>query len=348
MEAMLTIRPYFCCSIAGTIALQQMKGPSRLMRSTLRHSSRSVSHTVLLTPAMPALLTRMSILPNAFSVSSRVFSTAALSVTSTWKADTALPMACAVLSASALSWSQIATFAPEATKRSVIALPNPCAPPVTTAVRPLRSILFMLQTLVVWMSEHVAAVDDEVDAGGERAFVAGEIHRYGRDFVSGAQPAHLLAGDELFASVGARRGSTLQHRGRFHRAGADAVAADALGDEVGSDRAREQRDRGLGCAVDVAVGRRPQRRAGRDVDDAAASACQHRRQERSDGPVHGLDVEVERKIPVLLRTVQDGAVVHEARCVEQDIDLANALGEGVDVSRAAHVEPCRLGDAFLG
>src|SRR6478735_5753742 len=66
----------------GTIALQQMKGPSRLMRSTLRHSSKSVSHTVLLTPAMPALLTRMSILPSAFSVASQVFSTAPRSDTS--------------------------------------------------------------------------------------------------------------------------------------------------------------------------------------------------------------------------------------------------------------------------
>src|SRR5258706_303128 len=59
--------------MSGTIALQQMNGPSRLMRKTLRHSSSSVSHTVLLTPAMPALLTRMSILPNALSVASRVF-----------------------------------------------------------------------------------------------------------------------------------------------------------------------------------------------------------------------------------------------------------------------------------
>src|SRR5262245_65770909 len=108
-----------------------------------------------------------------------------------------------------------------------MALPKPCAPPVTTAVRPLRSILFMLQTLVVWMSEHVAAVDDKVDAGGESAFVAGEIHRQGRDFVSGAQPAHLLASDEFFAPVRACRGSALQHRGRSHRAGADAVASDA-------------------------------------------------------------------------------------------------------------------------
>src|SRR6266550_1879767 len=41
----------------------------------------------------------------------------------------------------------MATLAPEATKRSVIARPNPCAPPVTTAQRPFRSILFMVRFL---------------------------------------------------------------------------------------------------------------------------------------------------------------------------------------------------------
>ena len=31
--------------------------------------------------------------------------------------------------------------------------------------------------------------------------------------------------------------------------------------------------------------------------------------------------------------------MHEAGGVEQDVDLADALGEGVDVSRVANVEP---------
>src|SRR5579871_3678314 len=264
MDAMLTMRPYFWASIVGTSALQQMKGPSRLMRITLRHSSRSVSHTVLLMPAMPALLTRMSILPNAFSVASRVASTCPRSLTSTLKAETALPISFAVFSARAWSKSQIATLAPDSTKRSVIARPKPCAPPVTTAVRPLRSILFLpivKKPLVGWLSEHVAAIDDEVDAGGEGGFVAGEIDGHGRDFLGSAEPAHLLPGDELLLSVRPGRGCALQHRGCFHRARADAVAADALVDEIERDGAREQRHRGLGGAVDIAVRRRPQRRA---------------------------------------------------------------------------------------
>ena len=33
---------------------------------------------------------------------------------------------------------------------------------------------------------------------------------------------------------------------------------------------------------------------------------------------------------------------------KQDVDLADALGKGVDVGRVANVEPCRLRDPFLG
>src|SRR6185312_11047572 len=146
---------------------------------------------------------------------------------STLKAEAALPISLAVFSANGRSWSQIATFAPDATKRSAIARPKPCAPPVTTAQRPFKSILFMLEAFDCGTSEHVAAIDDEIDAGGERGFVARKIDRHGRDFVCGAQPPHLLARDEhLFALRAAGRGA-VEHRGCLHGAGADAVAANA-------------------------------------------------------------------------------------------------------------------------
>ena len=51
------------------------------------------------------------------------------------------PAAC---SASAPSRSQIATAAPDSSSRSTIARPMPCAPPVTTALRPLRSIVLAM------------------------------------------------------------------------------------------------------------------------------------------------------------------------------------------------------------
>src|SRR6478736_2313056 len=123
-------------------------------------------------------------------------------------------------------------FAPASARRSAIARPNPCAPPVTTAQRPFRSILFMGEPLIAWLSEHVTAIDDEVDAGGERAFVAPQIDRHGRDLLGGAEPAHLLAGDEFLASIRACGSRALEHRRRLHGAGADAVAADALRDEI--------------------------------------------------------------------------------------------------------------------
>src|SRR5262249_37600791 len=69
-------------------------------------------------------------------------------------------------------------------------------------------------------------------------------------------------------------------------------------------------------------------------------------QECLDGPVHGFDIEVEGEVPVFFRTLHDGAVVHEARRIQEDVDPADALGKGVDLGRAADIEPCRFGDAF--
>jgi hypothetical protein len=82
-------------------------------------------------------------LPKAFSVSSRAFSTAEKSVTSTPTAMTfPLPESSfAVRSAKALSRSQIATAAPPSMKRSTTARPMPWAPPVTTPARLVKSYL---------------------------------------------------------------------------------------------------------------------------------------------------------------------------------------------------------------
>ena len=60
------------------------------------------------------------------------------------------------------------------------------------------------------------------------------------------------------------------------------------------------------------------------------------------------DVEVERKIPVLVRAFQHRAVMHEAGRVEQDVGLAGALGYRVHRRAVARIELCHLGNAFLG
>src|SRR5262245_47819195 len=92
---------------------------------------------------MPALLTRMSMRPNAASVSSRARSTSASEVTSQAIAPTRPwpDSSLTVLRASARSRSQTATPHSDASRRSTMARPMPCAPPVTTAKRPARSIV---------------------------------------------------------------------------------------------------------------------------------------------------------------------------------------------------------------
>jgi hypothetical protein len=64
-------------------------------------------------------------------------------------------------------------------------------------------------------------------------------------------------------------------------------------------------------------------RGRRHVDDgAAAPAGQHAGQERADGAVHGLGVQVEGEVPVFLAALEDGARVHDAGAIEQAIERA--------------------------
>src|SRR6202011_5165154 len=97
----------------------------------------------------------------------------------------------------------------------------------------------------------------------------------------------------------------------------------------------------VGCSLEHAGG-------GRDVHDRAVTTFQHARQKCPDRPVHRLDVEVERKIPVSIRAFEHGAVMYEACGVEQDVDLADAFCHFADGRRVAHVKLCDLGHAILG
>src|SRR5262245_11473929 len=132
--------------MCGTTARQQLNVPLRLTSSTSSQASGGYSQVRTLGPAIPALLTRMSTRSNAASVASRARSTASSTVTSTAKASIR-PRAfssTAALSESLASRSQMAIAAPESRNRCAMARPIPCAPPVTTATRPERSIWFML------------------------------------------------------------------------------------------------------------------------------------------------------------------------------------------------------------
>src|SRR5580700_6434243 len=64
--------------------------------------------------------------------------------------------------------------------------------------------------------------------------------------------------------------------------------------------------------------------------------------------MHGFDVEIERKIPVLVRAIEDRALMHIAGAIDQNIEraefAADVGGERVDIVLRAHVEL----DGFLG
>ena len=130
--------------------------------------------------------------------------------------------------------------------------------------------------------------------------------------------------------------------------GTDCIAADALLDEIGGDRLGEPDHRGLGRAVDITVGHAADRRhRGRDVDDRAGFLFQHCRQERLDHAVHRLDVEIERKIPVLVGAVEHGALVHVACAIDQYIERAERASissrKRIDSACDEHVELAQLG-----
>src|SRR4051812_48541680 len=108
----------------------------------------------------------------------------------------------------------MATFAPEPTKRSAIARPKPCAPPVTTAQRPFRSILFIALFLYTKRpaSKRPAAIDDMGDPGSDRALVAGKIDGRGSFFLRRAKAPHRRPAHKLSAPRRPRRSGAVQHR----------------------------------------------------------------------------------------------------------------------------------------
>ena len=92
-------------------------------------------------------------------------------------------------------------------------------------------------------------------------------------------------------------------------------------DEIGGHRLGQADHGRLGGAVDEAVGHALHARRGRrHVDDRRAARFEHRGQQRADQPVHRRDVQVQRERPRFVVAVEDRAVVHEARAVEQHVE----------------------------
>jgi hypothetical protein len=137
----LIIRPHFRSFIPG-----QHNRVSRIAANSLRSRSSCQTSSVIFSDGiardMPALLTRMSTLPNARITSAKVFSMSAALDTSHWNVST---RPCAVLDALALASARpsglrarIATCAPDAANSVAMAKPKPLLAPVMMATRPSR------------------------------------------------------------------------------------------------------------------------------------------------------------------------------------------------------------------
>ena len=119
----------------GTIARHVRNGATRLTSITRRQTSGASSQVGALPPVMPALLTRMSMRPRAAMAASAAAATAVSSVSSTRRVSTrpAVDSASRPARAAARRCPRARRSAPDASMRSAIAWPIPCAPPVTTA-----------------------------------------------------------------------------------------------------------------------------------------------------------------------------------------------------------------------
>lgn len=139
----MTMRPYLRSRMWSHTALQQLAAPITCTSRTSRKSARSI-FAKLLSRMMPALLTRMSIWPQRFSVSATIACTASKSVTDAAKGNASPPAAMissTTFCAGSAFMSLTTTFAPRRPRSRACSRPRPEPAPVTIATRPVRSIM---------------------------------------------------------------------------------------------------------------------------------------------------------------------------------------------------------------
>ena len=146
------------------------------------------------------------------------------------------------------------------------------------------------------------------------------------------QTAHGLAVDEILARlhrVGIAVDAVLQRR-CVYRAGANAIAANALAHVIGRHAFGQTNDGRFARAIDETVGQAANAGAHTGhVDDAATLAVffelrQHFGDGRLNHPELRAHVQVEGKVPILVSGQFDAAVVHKACAVEDDVDAWQA------------------------
>src|SRR3954464_9410363 len=143
MEASTTIEPVFFRIIARAAAWTVCSVPATFVLSVVSTSSsriipRSASSMI------PAFATTMSSLPCSFATPLTSEDTAFASVTSS-ASPAAAPAAAAASLARASSRPVTPTVAPASASARAVARPIPRVPPVTSAIRPLRSVILRLE-----------------------------------------------------------------------------------------------------------------------------------------------------------------------------------------------------------
>src|SRR5271165_7151700 len=156
MEERLMILPPPPFCMCGIACLVQKKTPFTLMPRTLSHSSSVISWVGLFTPAIPALFTSTSSLPNRVWTAANTVFTSFSSVTSRCR-KSALPPLLRISSTSFFPFtsemSVTTAMAPSFASKRHAARPIPWAPPVTMAtlsftlfIMPIRSHVLSVQS----------------------------------------------------------------------------------------------------------------------------------------------------------------------------------------------------------
>ena len=167
---------------------------------------------------------------------------------------------------------------------------------------------------------------DQAAPGDVRGAVGEQEYDHGGDLLRLREPSERPSGADLREHLLAvpllvGEPAVADPRGGGGRAGRDRVAADAVLRVQVGDEPREREHRRLHHRVVGHAARRALPRGRGDVDDRAPRLLQ-RRQRRARGPHRAHQVELERRLPVVVRQVGELADLRRADVVDEPVEPA--------------------------